>query len=59
MNLNLDINNDLKMSIFVQLLQQEYLDNIQYLSTALHPDDIKMFNKNIKACSRLLDYYGG
>jgi len=59
MNINLEINNDLKSSLFVQLLQQEYLDNIQSLAAALHPDDIKMFNKNVKACSRLLDYYGG
>ena len=48
--------NDLKDTLFIKFL----LDDLEMLFEyqELHPDDIKLNNKLIKAYQRILDYYG-
>lgn len=50
---------DLMANIFVGLLRQELKDSQEALPKFKHPDDVKMYKRNIKACKQLLDYYGG
>ena len=46
--------------VFVTLLRKELKNSEEYLqSVQQHPDDVKQYKKNIKACKVLLDYYGG
>ena len=46
--------------VFVTLLRNELKSSEKYLKTVQqHPDDVKQYKKNIKACKVLLDYYGG
>jgi len=49
---------DIKASLFVALLKMELKDSKEALPEFKHPDDIKMYKANIKACKQLLDYYG-
>lgn len=50
---------DIMGGIFIALLQKELKNSEECLDTFTHPDDIKMYKRNIKACKQLLDYYGG
>ena len=50
---------DIKAGLFIALLQMELKDNKEALPSFKHPDDVKMYKRNIKACKQLLDYYGG
>lgn len=50
---------DIIGGIFVALLQKELKDSQEVLPKFRHPDDVKMYKRNIKACKHLLDYYGG
>ena len=46
--------------VFVALLRNELKNGEEFLqSVQQHPDDVKQYKKNIKACKVLLDYYGG
>jgi hypothetical protein len=46
--------------VFVALLRNELKNSEEFLqSVQQHPDDVKQYKKNIKACKVLLDYYGG
>ena len=46
--------------VFVTLLRNELKNSEKFLqSVQQHPDDVKQYKKNIKACKVLLDYYGG
>jgi hypothetical protein len=46
--------------VFVTLLRNELKNSVEFLqSVQQHPDDVKQYKKNIKACKVLLDYYGG
>jgi len=46
--------------VFVTLLRNELKNSKEYLQIVQqHPDDVKQYKKNIKACKVLLDYYGG
>jgi hypothetical protein len=46
--------------VFVTLLRNELKNSEEFLqSVQQHPDDVKQYKKNIKACKVLLDYYGG
>ncbi len=50
---------DIMGGVFVALLQQELKNSKEALPKFKHPDDVKMYKRNIKACKVLLDYYGG
>ena len=46
--------------VFVALLRNELKNSEEFLKPVQqHPDDVKQYKKNIKACKVLLDYYGG
>jgi len=46
--------------VFVTLLRNELKNSEEFLqSVQQHPDDMKQYKKNIKACKVLLEYYGG
>jgi hypothetical protein len=46
--------------VFVALLRNELKNSEEFLqSVQQHPDDVKQYKKNIKACKLLLEYYGG
>jgi hypothetical protein len=46
--------------VFVALLRNELKNSEEFLqSVQQHPDDVKQYKKNIKACKVLLEYYGG
>ena len=46
--------------VFVTLLRNELKNSEKFLqSVQQHPDDVKQYKKNIKACKVLLEYYGG
>jgi hypothetical protein len=46
--------------VFVALLRNELKNSEEFLqSVQQHPDDVKQYKKNIKACKVLVDYYGG
>jgi hypothetical protein len=46
--------------VFVTLLRNELKNSVEFLqSVQQHPDDVKQYKKNIKACKVLLKYYGG
>jgi hypothetical protein len=46
--------------VFVTLLRNELKNSEEFLqSVQQHPDDVKQYKKNIKACKVLLEYYGG
>jgi len=50
---------DIKNGLFIALLQMELKDSKEGLPQFKHPEDVKMYKRNIKACKQLLDYYGG
>jgi len=50
---------DIMGGVFVALLQQELKNSKEALPKFKHPEDVKMYKRNIKACKVLLDYYGG
>jgi hypothetical protein len=61
---DLDDNNillDIKAGMFIALLQMELKQNREFFRSSgyIHPDDKKMYKRNIGACKILLDYYGG
>ena len=46
--------------VFVALLRNELKNSEEFLqSVQQHPDDVKQYKKNIKACKVLVEYYGG
>jgi hypothetical protein len=51
---------DVLDGMFVSLLRKELRNSEEFLDTVRnHPDDVKQYKKNIKACKVLLKYYGG
>ena len=52
---------DIKAGVFVALLQMELKDSREFFRSSgyIHPDDKKMYKRNIAACKQLLNYYGG
>ena len=50
---------DIMGGVFIALLQKELTDSKEALPKFKHPEDIKMYKANIKACKQLLNYYGG
>jgi hypothetical protein len=62
-NIELDDNElmyNLLDGVFVALLRNELKNSEEFLqSVQQHPDDVKQYKKNIKACKVLLEYYGG
>jgi hypothetical protein len=51
---------DVLDGMFVSLLRHELKNSTEFLeSVRQHPDDVKQYKKNIKACKVLLEYYGG
>ena len=51
---------DVLDGMFVSLLRNELKNSEEFLQTVQqHPDDVKQYKKNIKACKILLKYYGG
>jgi hypothetical protein len=51
---------DVLDGMFVSLLRNELKNSEEFLQTVQqHPDDVKQYKKNIKACKVLLKYYGG
>jgi hypothetical protein len=51
---------DVLDGVFVSLLRHELKNSEEYLQIVQqHPDDVKQYKKNIKACKVLLKYYGG
>lgn len=50
---------DIMGGVFIALLQRELKESIKALPTFKHPEDVKMYKSNIKACKQLLNYYGG
>lgn len=58
MKIEFELDCEIKDSIFIQLLQEELKASRDY-NKFTHPEDLKIFKRNIKACKQLLDYYGG
>ena len=50
---------DIMGGVFIALLRQELKSSKEALPQFKHPEDVKMYKANIKACKQLLDYYGG
>jgi hypothetical protein len=64
MKIEFDVNDnnmllDIMGGIFITLLQRELKESQEALLKFKHPDDVKMYKRNIKSCKQLLDYYGG
>lgn len=56
-----DVLCDLIDDIFISLLNRELKSTQEFLNYDgwKHPDDVKVWNKNIKALKVLIKYYGG
>lgn len=51
---------DVLDGFFVSLLRKELKNSEEFIrDNPWHPDDVKQYKKNIKACKVLLEYYGG
>jgi hypothetical protein len=50
---------DIMGGVFIALLRQELKSSKEALPQFKHPEDVKMYKANIKACKQLLDNYGG
>lgn len=51
---------DVLDGMFVSLLKHELKSSEEFIrDNPWHPDDVKQYKKNIKACKVLLEYYGG
>lgn len=50
---------DIMGGVFISLLQRELKESQKALLQFKHPEDVKMYKNNIKACKQLLNYYGG
>jgi hypothetical protein len=51
---------DVLDGVFITLLKKELKDSKEFLGSGhQHPEDVKQYKKNIKACEVLLKYYGG
>ena len=51
---------DVLDGVFITLLKKELKSSKEFLGSGQqHPDDVKQYKKNIKACKVLLEYYGG
>jgi hypothetical protein len=49
---------DIKAHVFIALLKAELKDSMEALINLSHPDDIELYENNIRACNQLLEYYG-
>jgi hypothetical protein len=49
---------DIMGGVFIALLEQELKESEKALPTFKHPEDVEMYENNIKACKQLLNYYG-